>query len=88
MLRLNISYTHCARFLPRHIDFQKKTKGGNKDMDNTQKPRRNYSVITGILVAILMFVLIYFLVTGFNRPAVVSEGNFKKFIEKTIESYF
>lgn len=51
-------------------------------MDNTQKPRRNYSVITGILVAILMFVLIYFLVTGFNRPAVVSEGNFKKFIDE------
>lgn len=51
-------------------------------MNPTPKPRKTASIISGILIAILLVVLLYFMVNGLNQPLRVSKSQFKRFVDE------
>ncbi len=51
-------------------------------MNPTPKPRKTASIISGILIAILLVVLIYFMVNGLNQPLRVAKSQFKRFVDE------
>ncbi len=51
-------------------------------MNPTPKPRRTASIISGILIAILLVVLVYFLANGLNQPLSVAQSQFKRFVDE------
>lgn len=51
-------------------------------MNPTPKPRKTASIISGILIAVLLVVLLYFMVTGLNQPLNVAKSQFKRFVDE------
>ena len=51
-------------------------------MNPTPKPRKTASIISGILIAILLVVLVYFMANGLNQPLRVAQSQFKRFVDE------